>query len=316
MGKVEPVNSNYHDNKNWAIANINKGRNATVYALGSTAIGVAKTFTEKDSFKYWILNIGQKICDALRNLEQFLLYGRDDDDLAFDKKNRPIAGNIGQAACGYEIKINPVAIPVASLIGGKIGEAYHVIANWLSSMWWRIRPACLKINWKELKLFPIILNKLFDRNIKQRQKAQEFLKDNLSPFWGLMGCFCIGIFVPIKAWNKLKENENKWIDAVADGGLLSQNLHYLIGFTLDELFKAQETNNKNSWYLAGVGLAANTMNICLPIIDILPLSEKTKILWKELAQGLSRIFFSSRRNIKGNEWLELNTEKIVDSTSS
>ena len=65
-------------------------------------------------------------------------------------------------------------------------------------------------------------------------------------------------------------------------------------------------DDKNSWYLFGAGLAANTMNITLPIVDVLPLSEKTKTLWKELSQGLARIFFSSRRNINGNKWLEKN----------
>ena len=104
-------------------------------------------------------------------------------------------------------------------------------------------------------------------------------------------------------------NENKWIDAVADGGLLSQHAYYAVGFTLDELFKAQKTENKNSWYLAGVGAAANTMNMCLPLVDILPFGGKTKTLWKELAQGLARIFFSSRRNIMGDEWLE--NDKLV-----
>lgn len=61
--------------------------------------------------------------------------------------------------------------------------------------------------------------------------------------------------------------------------------------------------------MAGIGGAANIMNICLPLVDILPLGEKTKVLWKELAQGLARIFFSSRRCINGNKWLKNNPEK-------
>ena len=104
-------------------------------------------------------------------------------------------------------------------------------------------------------------------------------------------------------------NENKWIDACADSGLSSQHAYYGVGFTLDELFKAQATGNKNSWYLVGIGAAANIMNIALPLIDVLPLGEKTKTLWKELAQGLARIFFSSRRCINGNQWLKNNSEE-------
>ncbi|MBI2996058.1 MAG: hypothetical protein HYY52_05065 [Candidatus Melainabacteria bacterium] len=139
MNRVEPA---YQNNKSWAIANKKKGFNATACALGSTAISCVKTFTEKDSSLNWILDIGQKTLDALRNLEQYLLYKRDDDDLDFDKRNRPIAGNVDQLACAYETKVNPIAVPLASVIGGKTGEAYNTISNWLSSMWWRVRPAC------------------------------------------------------------------------------------------------------------------------------------------------------------------------------
>ena len=306
MAGINPVNPYYQNNRNWAIANKVKGRNATACAVSSTVIGCAKTFTEKGSSTNWILDIGQKILDALRNLEQYLLYKRKDDDLDFDERQRPIAGNVGQLACNYETKVNPVALPLSAIIGGKFGEAYSTISNWFNSMWWRIRPACQKINWDKLSRIPLKIRKLFDKNIKQRQKTREFLKDNLSPFFGLMGCFCMGIFLPIKAWNKLKENENKWIDAVADGGMLSQHAYYFVGFTLDELFKAQAIGNKNSWYLAGVGAAANIMNIALPLVDVLPLGDRTKALWKELAQGLGRLFFSSRRCINGNAWLEKN----------
>ncbi len=304
MASVNPVNPNYQNNKQWAIANKNKGRNATLCAIGSTAIGCMKTVTEKDSLTSRVLDCGQKVLDMLRNLEQYLLYKRDDDDLDFDKRNRPIAANVGQLACEYETKVNPAALPASAIIGGKFGEAYSIISNWFSSMWWRLRPACQKINWSQLKLLPQMFSGLFDKDIEQKQRTQKFLKENLSPFFGLAGCFCMGIFLPIKAWNKLMGNESKWIDACADGGLSSQHAYYGVGFTLDELFKAQATENKNSWYLAGVGGAANIMNICLPLVDILPLGEKTKTLWKELAQGLARIFFSSRRCINGNQWLE------------
>ncbi|GEM_PF-4517895 len=316
MVSVNPVNPNYQNNRNWAIANKNKGRHATLCAIGSTVIGCAKTCTETGSLANKVLDVGQKGLDAFRNLEQHLLYKRDDDDLGFDKRERPIAGNVGQLACDYETKVNPVALPTAAIIGGNAGEAYSTMSNWGSSMWWRVRPACQEINWDEVKTLPRWIKKLFDRDIGQRQRAQKFLKENLSPFFGLIGCFCTGIFLPIKAWNKLMGNENKWIDACADGGLFSQHTYYAVGFTLDELFKAQETKNKYSWYLAGIGAAGNTMNMCLPLIDVLPLGDKTKTLWKELATGLARIFFSSRRNIKGNEWLMAYPDNTFQNKSS
>ena len=304
--QVNSVNPFYQNNRDWAITNNSKGRNATICAVSSTAIGCVKTFVEKDSFTNRVLDIGQKVLDGLRNKEQYTLYKREDDDLDYDKRNRPIAANLGTVACQVETNVNPIALPFSSLLPENVRESYSSICNWFSSMWWRARPASEKINWKCLKLLPLDLAGLFDAHLDQRRQSQRALTDNLSPFFGLMGCFCMGIFVPIRAWNKLKENENKWIDAAADGGLLSQHTYYFVKFTLDELFKAQETSNKNSWYLFGAGLAANTMNISLPLVDVLPLSEKTKTLWKEFSQGLARTFFSSRRNIKGNEWLEKN----------
>ena len=308
MVTIESVNPSYQNNKNWAIANKTKGRNSTLCAVSSTALGITKTFTKEGSFVNRLLDSGQKILDVIRNLEQYLLYKRDDDDLGFDKVKRPIAANVGELACNYEIKINPVVLPVFAIIGGRFGEAYKEISNWVNSMWWRLRPACEKIKWNELKTLPIWIKRLLSQDISQKQNSREFLKDNLSPFFGLAGCFLTGIFIPIKAWNILKGNENKWINACADSGTLSQHLYYFVGFTLDELFKAQKTNNKNNWYLFGIGLAANTMNILRPLIDILPLSDKTKTLWNELTQGLARIFFSSRRYIKGGEWKEESNE--------
>jgi hypothetical protein len=304
---ISKINPAYQNNRNWAIANKTKGRNATFCAIGSTITGCAKTFTDKDSFINRILDLGQKLSESLRNFEQYSLYKREDDDLDFDKRQRPIAGNVGELACNYETRVNPIAVPGFSLIGGNIGEAYGTISNWFNSMWWRLRPACQKINWTKIKLLDLYFKKLFHHQLKQRQNAQVFLKDHLPPFFGLVGCFCTGIFMPIKAWKKLKDNENKWIDALSDGGFSSQHAYYLVRFTLEELFKAQGSNSKNSWYLVGAGLAANTINIFLPLVDLLPLNERTKTLWKELAQGLTRIFFSSRRLIKGKEWLEKNS---------
>ena len=131
MVRINPINPNYQNNRNWAIANKKKGRHATLCAIGSTAIGCMKTVTEKDSLTNRVLDCGQKVLDGLRNLEQYSLYKREDDDLDFDKRQRPIAGNVGQLACGYETKVNPVAVPLSAIVGGKFGESYNIISNWL-----------------------------------------------------------------------------------------------------------------------------------------------------------------------------------------
>ncbi len=70
MVSVNPVNPNYQNNRNWAIANKNKGRHATLCAIGSTVIGCAKTCTETGSLANKVLDVGQKGLDAFRNLEQ------------------------------------------------------------------------------------------------------------------------------------------------------------------------------------------------------------------------------------------------------
>lgn len=306
MASIDPVNPLYHNNRDWAIANKIKGRNATLCAVGSTVVGCIKTFTEKGSFANRILDFGQKVLEGLRNLEQYLLYGRGDDDAAKDKATKPLAGLVGSIACTYETKVNPLALPLTSAVGGKVGEAYSVISNWFNLMWWRLRLAVEKINWELLKAIPVYFKRLFHNDLNKRKDALKEIKDIISPIFGLAGSFFVGIFVPIKAWNKLKEDENKWIEALADSGVMTQHAAYVARFTLEELFKAQETGNKNSWYLAGIGAAGNIMNIALPLVNVLPFNERTKILWRELAQGLARIFFSSRRNINGNEWISAN----------
>ena len=57
MISVDPVNPYYHNNRNWAIANKTKGRNATACAVNSTAFGCAKAFTEKGSLINRVLDI-------------------------------------------------------------------------------------------------------------------------------------------------------------------------------------------------------------------------------------------------------------------
>lgn len=304
---VSRVNPLYQNNRNWAIVNKTKGRNATFCAVSSTALGCIKTVTEKDSFINRTLDFGQKVSEAFRNLEQYSLYKRENDDLDLDKRQRPLAGNIGDIACNYETKVNPIAVPGASLIGGNIGEAYSIISNWFNAIWWRIRPACEKLDVEKLKLVPFYARRLCHKQLQERKQARKSLTEIIAPIFGLGGCFFAGIFIPIKTWNKLKENETKWIDSCADSAFLTQHSLYFLKFTLDELFEAQKTNNNNRWYLFGAGLAANIMNIGLPLVNILPVSDRTKTLWRELAQGLSRIFFSSRRLIKGKEWLERNS---------
>lgn len=309
MNSILPVNSSYHNNPSWAVENKRKGKLAAICSIGSTAIGCTKTFLEEESFLNKSLGFAQKVLDAVRNRKQYFLYFRNDDDLGLDKEIRPIAAKVGWVGCFIEKYINPIGEPVSCFFGDKVKESYSFIAHWLSTFWWRFRLCFEKIDWNGLKWIPTYLKMLKKNNVEQRKRAQQEIKDLIAAPLGLVGSFFTGIFIPIRAWNKFKGVENKWIDALADSGNLSQHANYIFRFTLEELFKAQETNNKNSWFLFGIGIASNVMNTGLPIIDILPLNEKIKIFWKELAQGLNRTFFSFRRHTKGKEWLAANVDK-------
>ena len=305
---VKPVNHCYHNNPAWATDNERRGKYATICSVSSTAIGCIKTFTREDAFLNKFLSFTQKTIDAIRNWYQYFLYGQKDDDLAFDKVNKPLAAKVGEIGCFIEKNINPIGEPVSALFGENIKESYSSIAHWFSSFWWRIRLCFEKVTWKELKILPLYIKELFHKDLHSRKRAREEVKNIATPILGLIGSFCTGLITPIKAWNKFKGNENKWIDALADGGISSQQAYYFYRFTLEELFNAQDNNNKNNWFLFGLGLATNIMNIALPAIDLLSMNNTAKTLWKELAQGLNRTFFSSRRHIKGREWLEANAK--------
>ena len=241
MVSVIPVNPGYHNNRNWALANKAKGKNATIYAVGATIAGCTKILAEKDSITYTLLNFGHKTLEAFRNLEQYLMYKRNDDDVAKDKATKPLAGTIGSIASNYETIINPIALPLSTFLNEKWGESYASISNWLSSFWWRFRLCFEKINLKSLKLLPSSIKYLSSNDKDRRNKALQLIQNSLSPILGVLGSFFIGLFVPIRAWKKLTGNENKWLDACADSGMLTQHIRYLTKFTLEELFNAIDT---------------------------------------------------------------------------
>lgn len=304
MTAIQPVNLN-NDRKIWALHNKNKGLCAAGLAAGNTIIGCTKSLTNEETFLYKALTVIQAIISGIRNWLQYFLYSFKDDDLDFDRKNRPHAANIGEIACHIETKINPILLPATTLLNKEFQEAYNCISHYLNQMWWRIRPASEKINWKAFNsTFLETFKELFDPDIERRKKATKEIEKTIAPILGLSGAFFSGVFMPIKAFLKLSGTENKIIECLTSVGQLTQHTLYLFKFTLPNLWEAQKKNKSSSKILFGLGAAANMTNITTPIIDVLPLRNTVKRLLREVASGLTSIFFSTRRHVLGMETLE------------
>lgn len=302
---VLPINTQYQNNPNWALDNKLRGKRAAICEGISLACAALKAFTDDDSKANEVFDFSQKCLDAGRNYEQYSLYIRDDDDVGKDKKEKPFCGKVGHCASFIEKNINWWLRPLSFLCGKKIQEGYCLISNYLNSIWWRLRLCFEKINWKTFKILPTRIKELFSGKANEMQEACEDIKNLVMPFLGWIGVVSIGIFTPIKSGLKFKEHDNKLVNSLASLGFASQNIYYFFKFTLPEYFDIKSKRSNNSKLLFSLGLVSNITNALLPLLELIP-HDKSRNLLTETAQGLNRLFFSIRRNILGNNWLEKN----------
>ena len=196
-------------------------------------------------------------------------------------------------------------MPIVSTFSKNINDAYNSIAHLGNALWWRARLCYSEVNWRKIKtLLFLDIPKLFHSNIILRKQARSEIIDITSGLLGYIGIFSTAIFTPLRTLFKFQEKENKLINCLTSIGATTQHIFYFFKFTLDELFKIQNKQKGSSYSLFSLGLTANTFNILLPIVDVLPISNRVKNLWYETSQGLGLGFFSFRRNINGKNWLE------------
>ncbi len=308
MISVTPTHSGFQNNYHWALDNKIKGKYSVLCSTFGTLCSYGKAFTKEGSFLNKTFSLFHGIFWGLRSHLQYKLYIRSDDEITRDSIEKPLVGNIGIIGAFIETKINPFALPLASLTNKNIHESYHSIAHLANALYWRGRPASIKLDFDSLKYkLRINLQLLFDRDPNFRHKARNKIIEILSPILGLVGFSCIGLFVPIRSWNYLKGTKKNIINSLASTGNATQHIYYLFKFTLTNLFDYQIKKSKDNLILFSVGAIGNFFNITQPIVDLLPISEKVKALWQETAQGFGLTFFGIRRNILGRKWLESNS---------
>lgn len=318
MNRINPDISKFHDSKSWAIRNKNIGSYSFIAGSCGTACGLIKTLIKDDSsFSNKTLGLIQSLFFGARGFFQYYLYKQNDDDLGFDKKNRPHAENIGEIACEIETKLNPIFLPVTSLVNENIKDAYSSISHYANAQWWRLRFLSEKIDWKIFdKDFISLIGELKSQDIEREEKASKEIIKKTSPPLGLLGFIFTGLFTPIKAFLKLMGSDNRMINSLTALGQTTQHIVYFFKFTLNELFKAQRNNSINSKLLFGLGIGANVLNIFSPFVELISSENsfinKIQKIYRELASGLTMGFFSFRRYNNGKEWLETYSKDIKD----
>ncbi len=309
MSSIKPVNYLWGENLNWAKANAYHGKNSLVSGLSATTLGCIKTFISSDSLSYKALDLFQSVLLGLRSNQQYSIYSRkDDDDLGFDETHRPHAANIGEITCFIEKNINPIALPLTTILGKSWKEGYHSMAHLANALWWRIRLFSKKIHLT--KMTPYLKKLFYINSASERKQLVEDIEHVITPLLGLTGFMFTGLFTPIKSWNKFQGNENKIIDSLSSLGIATQHLIYFFKFTLPQLFHFQDSRKKEPQILFSTGIIANTLNIGMPIIDLCsfenPFLNKIQTLYRELASGFTMIFFSTRRAFLGKDWIRKN----------
>ena len=272
--------------------NKNYGFRSFVLGLGCTTVGVLKDCVNEESKLNKVLGFGEKILEGTRFNQQYSIYGRKDDDLGYDTEHRPHAANIGEIACNIEQKLNPFLLPVSECFDENLRQAIEEISHYPTSLWWRARLFSTKIDWNSVCELPEHFKDLCNGDLVDKNIAVGKIDDTVSSILGMIGFAAMGIFQPIKSWNKFKGIENRIIDGLANIGLATQNVAYFFRFTVPQLLN----KNKEMFVL---GAAGNVMNAGLPVIDILQNNKKVTAIYKKLTQGLTMAFFSRRRKLMG-----------------
>ena len=174
---------------------------------------------------------------------------------------------------------------------------------------------------------------LFSSDINTVEKSALILNETFAPLLGIAGFFTSLIGVPLhgiltlgKAKDYLPPFMVKAVDSFSTLGQATQHLLYALRFSTTEYVQAKKTVemlNKvkggteeqrqefsrlanDRYNLAAAGLAANFLNILLPVTRLfggenLPI-KIIKSLTYEGANGVSQYFFSRRRELRGRKF--------------
>lgn len=322
--RVSPIsinvnyNNGYQDNPHWAFHNKQKGFIATCFSAGSTASGLVKACSSKDSKVYKVSNFLEKFLYSASNCLQYLLFGRKDDVLGDDEEKRPLAAKVGKVATFQEKYINPFAKPALVLLDTNQQDSLNDALNFFDVFYWKIRFALEKIQWNKIKLIPANIQQLFDPKIQtqDKDKITKMIGEIIAPIFGWIGTVCIGIFTPIKAGLKFFNIESKVINCLTYIGKAAINIPYFFKFTLPMFWKGLITKDKKFHAAFAVGTASNILNIGLPVIELLPtdsqVAETFSKIYKSLAGNLAMLFFPLRRNSLGEDWINTHTKNPVN----
>lgn len=313
--QIPSVNlSSYQNNPNWAFNNKQKGFIASCFSLGSTASGVVRACSSKDSKVYEVSNLLEKIFYSVSNWLQYLLFERKDDVLGDDEEKRPLAGKVGEITTFQEKYVNPIAKPLSTLLNANQQEGLNDALSFPDAFYWKIRFALEKINLEDFKLVPNFLRDIFNKevNVTDKKRSTNEISKIVTAMFAFIGTLCIGAFTPVKVVLKLIDKESKIINLLTAIGKATIEIPYFFKFTLPLLWEAVITKDKKCHAVFGVGTAANIMNTALPVVELIPKQNNFLMkfceLYKSLTSNLLSLFFALRRNHLGSEWLKINSE--------
>ncbi len=301
--------------REWAEANTSRGFYSLALAVASSSLGLLKVFVGKESPIYKLISFSKEAALRTRGHLQYSLYTEDVDDLGYDKRNRPFAAKIGTLACNIEKYINPVLLPITSLLGENIKEGMSLVTTLANNLWWRARPMEEGINWDSIKSKSLINNmkSVFSSTLplEKREKARVDVVKTISPLLGSIGYYAMALFAPMKAINKFMGTENKLVNLGLSTSFVTQHLMYFFKYTMEDLHlskKDKPQGFKESFYL---GLSANLMNMLLPLVKILPVENSVLKTFSDSFEDLITTpeYFANRRRIRGKNWLESNNNQ-------
>ncbi len=296
----------------WAERNSTRGFNSLALAIASSSLGLLKVFIDKESPIYKFLSFSKEVTLRTRGHLQYSLYSEDVDDLGYDKRNRPFAAKIGEFACNLEKYVNPIVLPITSLLNENMKEGSSLLFTLANNLWWRARPMVEGINWEDIKSKKLLDNmmSLFNSSVplEKREKNRVDVVKTVSPLLGSIGYYAMALFAPIKAINKFRGVENKFINFGLATSFVTQHLMYFFKYTMEDLHLSKNENLKGfkeSFYL---GLSANFMNFLLPVVKMLPIENPILKTMSDSFEDLITTpeYFANRRRIRGKNSLETN----------
>lgn len=307
--RIEPPG--YQRNYDWAVNNKSKGFYSSGLAIGSTISGCVKAYSDKDSRTYKVFSLLEKLFYSLSNSLQYFLFDRKDDVLEYDNLNNPVAASVGKVASFTEKYIEPIAKPATVFLEPSLQEASNDALSFFDTLYWKLRFIVDKVSFKNFKLLPPSVKKLFNKKLPLYKKARATnnIIDIIMPTLGFTGSACIGTFTPIKIFLNLVNKESKIVNSLGAIGKVAINILYFFKFTLEFYWNSIIKKDKSCQVFFALGTTANVLNTALPVIELLSKQgdsflDKFSRGWKSLANNLLLLFWGLRRYHMGKEWLE------------